>query len=83
MAEYKSLPGRNTYAATEGIVQELTVQHWFEKNSVEDHPNVSDCFVPRAGLARMQSVEEGDVSKKSYKRLHRLAIFANCGIRKQ
>jgi len=38
---------------------------------VEDHPNVSDCFVPRARLARMQSVEEGDVSKKSYKRLHR------------
>ena len=38
---------------------------------MEDHPNVSDCFVPRAGLARMQSVEEGDVSKKSYKRLHR------------
>ena len=55
----------------EGIVQELTVQHWFEKNDVLNHPNASAYFKPRAGLARMLSIDEGDVSKKSYKRLHR------------
>lgn len=50
--------------------EELTVEHWFRKNDVENHPNAGDCFTPRAGLARMQTVEEGDVSRKSYKRLH-------------
>ncbi|MDR6264908.1 DNA cytosine methyltransferase [Roseobacter sp. N2S] len=50
---------------------ELTVQHWFEKNDVANHPNGKHCFTPRAGLARFLSVEEGDDSKKSYKRLHR------------
>lgn len=53
------------------IPQELTVQYWFEKNDVENHPNGHDCFVPRSGIARMLSVDEGDDSKKSYKRLHR------------
>lgn len=50
---------------------ELTVQHWFDKNDVTNHPNASHCFTPRAGLARFLSVDEGDDSKKSYKRLHR------------
>lgn len=49
----------------------LTVQYWFEKNDVEHHPNADRYFTPRQGLARMQTVDEGDVSKKSYKRLHR------------
>lgn len=53
------------------IPEELTVQHWFEKNDVENHPNANDYFTPRGGLARMETIEEGDVSKKSYKRLHR------------
>ena len=51
--------------------EELTVMHWFERNDVENHPNQSCRFTPRAGLARFQITEEGDVSKKSYKRLHR------------
>lgn len=55
----------------EGIPKELTVQYWFEKNDVENHPNGNDFFTPRGGLVRMQTIEEGDVSKKSYKRLHR------------
>lgn len=55
----------------EGIQEELTVEHWFNKNRVEDHPNSDDCFVPRAGLTKFLSVAEGDDSKKSYKRLHR------------
>lgn len=54
-----------------GIPKELTVQYWFDKNEVEEHSNARDCFVPKAGLARMQTVMEGDVSKKSYKRIHR------------
>lgn len=51
--------------------RELTVQFWFERNDVENHPNSERYLVPRQGLARMKTVDEGDVSKKSYKRLHR------------
>ena len=54
-----------------GVIKELTVQHWFEKNDVENHPNAHDFFVPRAGLAKMRLYAEGDDSKKCYKRLHR------------
>lgn len=53
------------------IPKELTVQYWFEKNDVEHHPNSKDYFIPRAGLVRMQTIQEGDDSRKSYKRLHR------------
>lgn len=55
----------------EDVLRELTVQYWFERNRVEDHPNGEDCFVPRSGIEKMRSVEEGDDSRKSYKRLHR------------
>lgn len=55
----------------EALPEELTVEYWFRKNDVENHPNGNDCFVPRAGAVRMASVDEGDDSKKSYKRLHR------------
>ncbi len=53
------------------IPVELTAQHWFEKNDVENHPNGKENFIPRGGLAKMQTVDEGDDSKKSYKRIHR------------
>jgi DNA (cytosine-5)-methyltransferase 1 len=53
------------------IEERLTVQYWFDKNNVDSHPNQKHAFIPRAGLARFQSVLEGDVSRKSYKRLHR------------
>jgi DNA (cytosine-5)-methyltransferase 1 len=55
----------------ENILQELTVEYWFTKNDVLNHPNSRHYFKPRAGLKRFASVEEGDVSRKSYKRLHR------------
>lgn len=55
----------------EGIIKELTVQYWFNKNHVETHPNADMYFTPRQGLPKMLSIDEGDVSKKSYKRLHR------------
>lgn len=50
---------------------ELTIQYWFEQNDVEHHPNAHHQFKPRAGLAKFETVYEGDDSKKSYKRLHR------------
>jgi DNA (cytosine-5)-methyltransferase 1 len=52
-------------------MHDLTVQHWFDKNEVETHPNSAHQFKPRAGLAKFHAVGEGDDSKKSYKRLHR------------
>lgn len=55
----------------ENILQELTVEYWFRKNNVVNHPNAEHYFQPRAGIKRFASVDEGDVSKKSYKRLHR------------
>jgi len=50
---------------------ELTVEHWFNKNKVHTHPNQKHAFIPRAGLAKFKVILEGDVSRKSYKRLHR------------
>ncbi|OMF42997.1 DNA cytosine methyltransferase [Paenibacillus amylolyticus] len=55
----------------QGIPEELTIEHWFTKNDVYNHPNTNQYFTPRAGLVKFQSILEGDDSKKSYKRLHR------------
>jgi DNA (cytosine-5)-methyltransferase 1 len=55
----------------ESVPLELTVQYWFQRNDVLNHPNAKHCFTPRAGLARFQTVPEGDDSRKSFKRLHR------------
>lgn len=53
------------------IIEQLTVEYWFKKNDVINHPNGMDYFTPKAGLAKMQVIQEGDVRKKCYKRLHR------------
>jgi DNA (cytosine-5)-methyltransferase 1 len=53
------------------VPNELTVAHWFDRNGVEKHPNAKHVFTPRAGLAKFETVAEGDDSRKSYKRLHR------------
>ncbi|WP_404467244.1 DNA cytosine methyltransferase [Planococcus rifietoensis] len=53
------------------IPPELTVEHWFKRNDVLNHPNSHQYFKPRAGLVKFKVIEEGDDSKKSYKRLHR------------
>ena len=58
-------------SAPSGIHTSLTVQHWFDKNQVTSHPNASDCFVPRAALPKFKIIDEGDDSKKCFKRLHR------------
>ncbi len=55
----------------DGLPEPFTVEYWFRKNDVEHHPNATDYFTPHNGLSRMEIVDEGDVSKKSYKRLHR------------
>ncbi|MEG5040258.1 DNA cytosine methyltransferase [Microcoleus vaginatus GB2-A3] len=55
----------------DGIPQDLTVEFWFQKNDVLNHPNAQHYFQPKAGLKRFASVDEGDDSKKSFKRLHR------------
>lgn len=53
------------------VPKELTVEYWFNKNEVSNHPNAEQFFTPRAGLSKFLVIEEGDDSKKSYKRLHR------------
>lgn len=63
--------GTDDEALPHHLPKELTVAHWFAKNSVEQHPNANHQFQPRAGLARFETVDEGDDSRKSYKRLHR------------
>lgn len=60
-----------TSSCPEGLPVELTVEHWFRRNNVNAHPNSVHCFKPRAGLARFEAVDEGDDSRKSFKRLHR------------
>ena len=52
------------------IIPELCVEYWFEKNDVYRHYNATDFFQPRS-TERFESIQEGDVSKKSFKRLHR------------
>jgi DNA (cytosine-5)-methyltransferase 1 len=53
------------------IQEELTVEYWFKRNNVLNHPNSKHHFIPRAGIKRFLTIQEGDDSKKSFKRLHR------------
>lgn len=53
-----------------GIPIDTTVEYWFKKNHVSTHPNSKHYFRPQA-LHRFQEIKEGDVSRKSFKRLHR------------
>lgn len=55
----------------ENIPQELTVKYWFDGNDVIKHLNSEHYFRPRSGISRFASVDEGDDSRKSFKRLHR------------
>lgn len=58
-------------ACPKELPESFTVEYWFRKNDVDHHSNATDYFAPHNGLSRMETVDEGDVSKKSYKRLHR------------
>jgi DNA (cytosine-5)-methyltransferase 1 len=72
-----SWPTRDLFKAdsilpcVDGIPQELTVESWFQKNDVMNHPNTEHFFKPKAGIKRFAVVDEGDDSRKSFKRLHR------------
>lgn len=50
---------------------ELTVEHWFQINDVEHHPNQTDKFEVKKGRRKIQDIAEGDTRRKSFKRLHR------------
>jgi len=50
---------------------ELTVEHWFQLNDVEHHPNQVDQFEVKKGKQKIENIEEGDTRRKSFKRLHR------------
>lgn len=50
---------------------ELTVEYWFERNKVYKHINRKDKFQVKEGMRKIETIEEGDVSGKSFKRLHR------------
>nr|WP_320126706.1 DNA cytosine methyltransferase [uncultured Shewanella sp.] len=52
-------------------LDQLTIEYWFRKNDVYNHPNSKHHFRPKSGLPKMQAIAEGDVSGKSFKRLHR------------
>ena len=52
------------------IIEELTVQYWFEKNDVLNHPNEKDVFKIK-NRRKYYNIEEGAVKGKSFKRLHR------------
>lgn len=74
----KDWPGTDIFRANfkskkpkQVIDEQLTINFWFEKNQVETHPNANDYFTPRAALSKFETIPEGDVHKKSYKRLHR------------
>lgn len=51
------------------IIHELTIEYWFKKNDVLNHPNSEAFFKPKSD--KFKFVDEGDTKKKSFKRLHR------------
>lgn len=71
LQEVKNLPWPNKSPYQEntptpmpdGIIAELTIQHWWTENDVTHHPNANMYFQPRAGIVRFRTKEEGDVEK--------------------
>lgn len=51
--------------------EQLTVEYWFRRNDVYHHPNTYDRFKVRAGAEKIATIDEGDTTGKSFKRLHR------------
>jgi DNA (cytosine-5)-methyltransferase 1 len=49
--------------------KKLSIQYWFDKNDVLNHPNANHYFQPKSD--KFKVIMEGDDSKKSFKRLHR------------
>ena len=57
--------------SSRGLPKKLTVEYWFEKNDVLNHANGNDIFTVKAGSQKIATIQEGDTSGKSFKRLHR------------
>lgn len=57
-------------ACPNGILLDLTVEFWFQKNKVEIHPNSKDIFKVKA-YDKYRNICEGATVGKSFKRLHR------------
>lgn len=53
-----------------GVLEDITVEYWFNKNRVELHPNGGDLFKVKA-IEKYKTIPEGKTSGKSFKRLHR------------
>lgn len=53
----------------DGVREELTIEHWFERNDVLNHPNGEMYFVPKS--EKFSTIPEGSTGNKSFKRLHR------------
>ncbi len=72
----KAWPYRNPFLERQNlpmpndIIEELTVEYWFRHNHVESHPNGNDVFQVK-NITKYMKIEEGNVSGKSFKRLHR------------
>lgn len=64
-AENSEMP----FPAELGIPEELTVEHWFRRNRVYNHPNSDMAFTPISD--KFGIVPEGMTDGKSFKRLHR------------
>ena len=62
---------QNTQVAPDHKYRELTVQYWFDKNDVTNHPNANAHFQVRSARPKFERYDEGDDSHKSSKRLHR------------
>jgi len=60
----------NTLKMPENIDNSLSIEHWFKKNQVLTHENGNEYFKPRS-LLKFETIAEGDITKKSFKRLHR------------
>lgn len=57
-------------AMPDGIIESLTVQHWFNQNHVLKHPNGNDIFEIK-NVEKYTTIPEGESRGKSFKRLHR------------
>ena len=53
------------------VPESLTVEYWFRKNKVTEHPNQNKVFSVKDGLEKIKRIFEGDTKRKSFKRLHR------------
>lgn len=54
----------------DNILADLTVEHWFKRNDVTNHPNGNDIFRIKA-YDKFNTICEGATNGKSFKRLHR------------